>query len=65
MPDTEDARALLERQAIEYRARAEDFRTVCEGTRSPTARRALLALAATADEMAAKIEAQARALDSA
>jgi hypothetical protein len=52
----------LERQALDYRDRAEGFRTVAEGTRSAAARQALLNLAQTADEMAGRIEAQVHTL---
>jgi hypothetical protein len=62
MPDREQARAFLERQALDDRQRAEQFRTVAEGTRNPEARRALLRLATEADKMAARIEARVAAL---
>ncbi len=62
MPDTEKARSVLEQQALDYRARAEQLRTVGETLGSQNARRILLDLASEADRMATKIEAQITAL---
>jgi hypothetical protein len=62
VPDAEEARRLLQRQALDYRQRAEQFRTVGENTRSAAARRALLDLAVAADKMATEIEQSIKAL---
>ncbi len=62
MPDREKARSFLEQQALDYRARAEQFRVVAEGTLNPKAKRVMLALAAEADRMAVRVEARVKAL---
>ena len=62
MPDTESTRTYLERQALDWRARAEEFRTVGENTRSAKARRILLDLAKTWDEMASQLEERLKTL---
>ena len=56
MPEVEKTRSLQEQQALDYRNRAEELRTVGEGTKSPGARRILLDLADDADKMASAIE---------
>lgn len=56
------AQGILERQALDYRNKAEELRTVGENTRSPEARRILLGLADDADRAAAAIETQLKAL---
>jgi hypothetical protein len=53
----EEARRLMQQQALELRARAEQFRTFAELNRNGTLRQTLLELAQTSDEFAAKIEA--------
>jgi hypothetical protein len=55
-------RSLLERQALDYRKRAERFRAVAEGMIRPGPRRILLDLAHEADMMAARIEERLRDL---
>jgi hypothetical protein len=60
MSDPTPARSVLEQQALDYRNRAEEFRTICETTRNPEVRRTLRAMADSADSMAAAIERQFR-----
>lgn len=62
MPDIAEARSILDRQALDMREKAEEFRTAAEGLRNRVARDALLRLADTWDEMAANTETNARAL---
>jgi hypothetical protein len=67
MPDlnTKPPRGLLQQQALDYRRRAEQFRTVMETARSPEVRRILHELADSADKMAATIERQLHGLKAA
>jgi hypothetical protein len=58
MPDSEETRSQLRQQALEYRNRAEEFRTVGEAARSVETRRILRDLADKADDMAATLERQ-------
>jgi hypothetical protein len=62
MPDTEKARSVLEREALDYRDRAEELRTIGECTERPGPRRILLDLANEADQVAARLEERLRAL---
>ncbi len=62
MPDRAKTRAWLERQALDHRERAEEFRTVGENTINRAAREALLKLAGDYDALAAQIEDRAAAL---
>jgi hypothetical protein len=62
MPDTVATRRFLERQALDWRDRAEEFRTVGENTRSPQARQILLELARNWDDMAGKLETRLKTL---
>jgi hypothetical protein len=62
MPDRHATVALLARQALDMRDKAERFRTADEGLRNWRAREALIRLAKTWDDMAAQTEIQAKDL---
>jgi hypothetical protein len=62
MPDHDTVRSLLERQALDMREKAEEFRTAAEGLGHRPARSVLLRLADTWDQRAAMTEANAKAL---
>ena len=62
MPERDTARALLARQALDLRDKAEQYRSAAEGTRNHVAKDALLNLARDSDRMAATIEAQVTGL---
>jgi hypothetical protein len=62
MPANAQERTLLERQALDLRNKAEQFRSSAEGLRNLAARDALLKIAAEADRLAGTIEAQAKGL---
>lgn len=58
-----DTLLILQRQALDYRNKAEELRTTGETMRSDEARRILLALAADADRMAESVEIRLMALE--
>jgi hypothetical protein len=57
-----DPLLILQRQALEYRNKAEELRVTGDNTRSVEARGILLRLANDADRMAEKIEIEMRAI---
>ena len=61
MPQTADARKLMEQQALDLRARAERFRTFAENARTGL-RQTLLDLAEESDAFAARVDAQLQTL---
>lgn len=62
MPDRIEARAYLERLALDLRDKAEEYRARAEGVRNQAAKEALLVLASDTDRMAAATEERAKAL---
>lgn len=62
MPDLAEARAYLERLALDLRAKAEEYRARAEGIRNRAAKETLLGLAADTDRLAADAERRAKVL---